>query len=185
METRRIEPVEGGVATMEHVKMNCTEMELKLADLLLDPGTVPAAVQTHVAECDACRVELAELQATMNLLDEWKAPEPSPYFATRMQARMREEREATPTGWLARQLAKWRASFAYGPVTHTRPLAAMALTVLLLLGGGTYLGMTDWMQSTQQPNQTAVVHDLELLDSNAQVLDQLESISDNNNQDGE
>jgi len=30
-----------------------------------------------------------------------------------------------------------------------------------------------------------VVHDLELLDSNAQVLDQLESISDNNNQDGE
>ena len=170
---------------MEHMKINCTDMESKLADLLLDPAAVPAAVRTHVEECGACRAELAELQATMNLLDEWKAPEPSPYFSTRMQARMREEREAAPGGWLARKLAALRASIAYGPVTHTRPVAAMALTVLLLLGGGTYLGMTDWTQTTQQPNQTAVVHDLELLDSNAQVLDQLESISDNNNQDGE
>lgn len=170
---------------MEHVKMNCTEMESKLADLLLDPGAVPAAVQTHVAECDTCGTQLAELRATMVLLDEWKAPEPSPYFATRMQARMREEREAAPGGWLARKLAEWRASFAYGPVTHTRPLAAMALTLLLLLGGGTYLGMTDWTHTAQPPAQTAVVHDLQLLDSNAQILDQLESISDNNNQDGE
>jgi hypothetical protein len=170
---------------MEHMKINCTEMESKLADLLLDPGAVPASVQTHVAECNACGTQLAELQATMNLLDEWKAPEPSPYFATRMQARMREERETAPGGWLARKLAGLRASMAYGPVTHTRPLAAMALTVLLLLGGGAYLGMTDWTQTTQQPSQTAVVHDLQLLDSNAQVLDQLESISDNNNQDGE
>jgi hypothetical protein len=185
VETRRNEPAEGGVANMEHMKLSCTEMESKLADLLLDPGAVSAAVQTHVAECDGCRSQLAELQATMSLLDEWKAPEPSPYFATRMQARMREEREAAPGGWLARKLAQWGASFAYGPVTHTKPLAAMALTVLLLLGGGTYLGMTDWTQTTQQPSQTAVVHDLELLDSNAQVLDQLESISDNNNQDGE
>jgi len=102
-----------------------------------------------------------------------------------MQARMREERDTAPGGWLARKLASLRASFTDGPVTHTRPLAAMALTVLLLLGGGTYLGMADWTQTSQQPNQTAVVHDLELLDSNAQVLDQLESIADNNNQDGE
>jgi hypothetical protein len=171
---------------MEHVKINCTEMESKLADLLLDPGTVPAAVQTHVGECEACGTQLAELRATMDLLEEWKVPEPSPYFATRMQARMREEREAAPGGWLGRKLAEWRASFAYGPVTtHTKPLAAMALTLLLLLGGGTYLGMTDWTHTAQQPSQTAVVHDLQLLDSNAQLLDQLESIADNNNQDGE
>ena len=185
MQTRRNKPAEGGVATMEHVKMNCTEMESKLADLLLDPGAVPAAVQSHVAECGACHAQLTELQATMNLLDEWEAPEPSPFFMTRMQARMREERDTAPGGWLARKLASLRASFTDGPVTHTRPLAAMALTVLLLLGGGTYLGMADWTQTSQQPNQTAVVHDLELLDSNAQVLDQLESIADNNNQDGE
>gem|GEM_PF-163247 len=184
MDTRRSEPAESGVATMEHMMMNCTEAESKLADLLLDPEAVPAKVQAHVAECDACRAQVAELQATMSLLDEWKAPEPSPFFMTRMQARMREERDAMPAGWLVRKLAALRASFAYGPVTHTRPLAAMALTVLLLLGGGTYLGMTDWTNTAEQPTQTAVVHDLQLLDSNAQILDQLESIADNNNQDG-
>lgn len=169
----------------ENLKMNCTEVETKLADLLLDPETVPAKVQEHFAECDACRTQVDDLRATMNLLDEWKAPEPSPFFMTRMQARMREERDAAPSGWFARRLAALRASFAYGPVTQRKPLVAMAMTVLLLLGGGAYLGMTDWTQTQQQTQQTAVVHDLQLLDSNAQLLDQLESIADNNNQDGE
>ena len=163
---------------MENLKMNCTEVETKLADLLFDPETVPAKVQAHVSECDSCRTQVADLRTTMNLLDEWEAPEPSPFFMTRMQARMREERDAAPAGWFARKIAAVRASFAYGPVTHTKPLTAMALTVLLLLGGGTYLGMTDWTLTTQQPQQTAVVHDL-------QLLDQLESIADNNNQDGD
>ncbi len=170
---------------MERTKTNCKGMDLKLADLLLDtrvldPAAVPAKVQTHVAECESCQAELAELQATMNLLDEWKAPEPSPYFLTRLDAQMREEREAPPVGWLARKIAQMRAGFAYGPGSHVRPLAAMAMTVLLFLGGGAYLGITDWNQPAQPPAQAAVVHDLQLLDSNAQILDQLESISDNN-----
>ena len=75
-------------------------------------------------------------------MDAWKAPEPSPYFITRLNARMREEREAAPAGWLARL----RAGFAYGPRSHVRPLAAMALTVMLLVGGGTYLGVNNWTQ---------------------------------------
>jgi anti-sigma factor RsiW len=59
---------------MEKTKTNCTGMDLKLADLLLDPTAVPAKVQTHVAECDRCQAELAELKATMALLDTWEAP---------------------------------------------------------------------------------------------------------------
>ncbi|HUV68166.1 MAG TPA: hypothetical protein VMW15_00790 [Terracidiphilus sp.] len=170
------------MATMKTMKNNCTKMDLKLADLLLDPKAVPAEVETHVAECDGCRAELAELKATMALMDTWDAPEPSPYFMTRLNARMREEREAVPTGWLAGRIARMRGMFAYGPGAHVRPLAAMALTVLMLLGGGTYLGVTNWNHAAQpQPQaQTAVVHDLQLLDNNAQLLDQLESISDNN-----
>ena len=159
------------------MKKNCTGMESKLADLLLDPSAVPAKVQAHVAECEGCQAELAELKATMDLLDCWEAPEPSPYFVTRLNARMREEREAAPRGWLASRIARLRAGFAYGPVSHVRPLAAMALTVMLLIGGGAYLGVTDWTHTTQQPPQTAVVHDLQLLDSNSQILDQLESMS--------
>jgi hypothetical protein len=56
----------------------------------------------------------------------------------------------------------------------------MAMTVMLLVGGGAYLGMTnvETVQAPPQPN-AAVVHDLQTLDSNAQVLDQLEAISDN------
>jgi hypothetical protein len=119
----------------------------------------------------------------MDLLDQWEAPEPNPYFLTRMDARMREEREAPPAGWLALRIARLRAGFAYGPASHVRPLAAMALTILLFLGGGAYLGITDWNNANQPPAQAAVVHDLQLLDSNAQILDQLESISDNHGED--
>ncbi len=125
----------------------------------------------------AARPKLAELKATMELLDHWEAPEPSPYFMTRLNARMREEREAAPAGWLASRIARLRAGFAYGAASHTRPLAAMALTIMLFIGGGTYLSISDLSHPAQAPAPTAVVHDLQLLDSNAQILDQLESIS--------
>jgi hypothetical protein len=62
----------------------------------------------------------------------------------------------------------------------------MALTVMLLVGGGTYLGVTDWNHTAQpQPQNAAVVHDLQLLDNNSQILDQLEAMSSSNNQDGD
>jgi hypothetical protein len=96
---------------------------------------------------------------------------------TRFDARLREAREAEPAGWLARL----RARFAYGPAMHVRPLAAMELSVLLLLGGGTYLGVTDLDQTAKQTPQTAVVHDLQTLDSNAQLLDQMEALSTTDN----
>ena len=158
---------------METMKRHCTGMESKLADMLLDPEAVPAKVKTHVADCDGCRDELAELAATMSLLDTWEAPQPSPYFMTRLDARMREERQAEPAGWFARL----RARFAYGPAMHVRPLAAMALAVMLLVGGGTYLGITDLEQPAGPPPQAAVVHDLQTLDNNAQLLDQMEAMS--------
>lgn len=91
---------------------------------------------------------------------------------------MREERKAAPAGWLERM----RARLLYGQRLHARPLAAMALTALLILGGGAYLGVTNWEQPAVAPGQAAVVHDLETLDSNAQLLDQLESISGSSDQ---
>ncbi len=38
----------------------------------------------------------------MSLLDEWQAPEPSPYFDVRLNARLREEAATAkqPAGWL-------------------------------------------------------------------------------------
>jgi hypothetical protein len=95
---------------------------------------------------------------------------------------MREERQAAPAGWLARWIDRLHASFAYGQGAHVRPLTAMALTVMLLVGGGSYLGVTDWNQPAKPPAQTAVVHDLQTLDNNAQLLDQLESLSSSDNE---
>jgi hypothetical protein len=133
---------------------------------------VPAAVKTHVSECDGCRRELEELRATMGLMDDWEAPEPNPYFMTRFQARLREEQQAKPAGWLERL----RARFMMSPQRlHARPLAAMTMTVLLLVGGGAYLDFY-WQTPSAGPH-AAVVHDLQTLDNNAQLLDQLESIS--------
>jgi hypothetical protein len=174
-------PAESGVGIMKQNKSNCTGMESKLPeskliDMLLDPASAPAKVQAHVAGCASCRKELDSLRATMGLLDAWQAPEPNPYFLTRFEARMREEREAAPAG-LAGWFSRLRARIAYGPGLHARPLAAMALTVVLLLGGGTYLDLAVWNGTTQPSPQAAVVHDLQILDNNAQVLDQMDALS--------
>jgi hypothetical protein len=175
---------------METMKNNCADMGSKLAGLLLDPSPfderpAPAKVQAHLEKCGRCRRELEELRATLALLDHWKdpgeAPEPSPYFMTRLEARLREEREAEPAGWPAAWIARLRARFAYGPSMDVRPLAAMALTIVLLLGGGTYMGVSDWDQAGTQQGQALVVHDLQTLDSNAQLLDQMEALSTNGN----
>jgi hypothetical protein len=56
------------------------------------------------------------------------------------------------------------------------------LTAMLLIGGGAYLGVTNIEQPQPKPDaNAAVVRDLQTIDSNAQVLDQLEAISDNPN----
>jgi len=151
---------------------NCVGMEAELASLLLDPETASAEVRQHVAKCDGCRHELEELKATMGLMDVWTAPEPSPYFMTRLNARLREEHDAAPLGWFAR----FKASLVFGPQRHMKPVAAMALGVVLLVGGGAYLGLNNPVQPAHTQNE-AVVNDLQTLDNNAQVLDTLESLS--------
>ena len=161
---------------MERNTNICAGMETRLADLLLDPETVPATVTAHVAACDACRRELEELQATMSVMDAWEAPEPNPYFMTRFQARLREEKTARPAGFFE----KLRARIMMRPQMHAKPLVATAFTVLLLLGGGAYLDMY-WQAPPAAQHETAVVHDLQTLDSNAQLLDQLESLSGDDN----
>ena len=85
----------------------------------------------------------------------------------------------------ANWIARVRARFAYGPSMHVRPLAAMALSVMLLLGGGTYLGVTNFDKPVAPSGPTAVVNDLQNLDSNAQVLDQLEALSSTSSENGD
>src|SRR5579871_5598804 len=157
--------------------MNCKIVNEALADMLLAPEELSAAtraeLENHVADCAGCHEQLESLRATMRLMDAWEAPEPNPYFLTRLNARIDEERTAEPASWLERL----KARFTYGSRLTMRPVAAMALTVAVLVGGGTYLGLSDLDAPQTQP-QAAVVHDLQTMDNNAQLLDQLETMSD-------
>ena len=162
--------------------MNCKDMNSKMADLLFvtEAGQVQfdarvnSEAQSHLAGCEACGKQLEELRATIALMDAWEAPEPNPYFLTRLNARLDEEREAAPASWYERLWA-W---FVYGSRLTLRPVAAMAFTAAVLISGGAYLGLNEWVQPPAP--QAAVVHDLQTMDNNAQLLDQLEALSSQN-----
>jgi hypothetical protein len=175
-------------ARKEEMEPHCAKTDAVVASLLLDPAMASDKARTHIAECDRCRQNLDELRGAMGLLDSWKGPEPSPFFLPRLAARIREERRAEEAGWLTGGLARLRARMAFGPLRHARPLAAMALTVLLLVGGGVYFGISAWERATATPGQAAVVRDLQTMENNAQLLDQMEALSSNgngNNQSGD
>jgi hypothetical protein len=150
--------------------MKCDKLQAFLPDMILDSTHVPTDARQHLVECSTCQKDWKELQATMLLLDTWKAPEPSPYFDTRMAARLREEKNSKAPGWVERM----RTRLLFDSNLHLRPAMAAAFALLLVVGAGSYEGFVN-LDRTQQPRQTvsATVDDLELLDSNAQTLQQL------------
>ena len=153
---------------MSAIKTDCKATKAQLADLLLDPAAASPAAREHVAACADCGKELHELEATMLAMDDWDAPEPTSYFDTRLMARLREEKEKAPASLWERM----RARLLYGSNLEFRPIAAGALALLLMIGGGTAV----WIEHGAQPptpHQSAIVNDLQLLDGNAQVYQQL------------
>lgn len=159
--------------------MTCRTVHSMLPETLLGSSSMDPGVRSHLAECSSCQRQFTELRQTVDFLDEWVAPEPNPYFMTRFAARLAEERSAPQAGWLARTVNHLSARVVYGSRWKMQPVAAMAMSVVFLVGGGAYLGFNTW----EQPQPTvitttpAVVHDLQNLDSNAQALDQLENLS--------
>jgi anti-sigma factor RsiW len=99
--------------------MNCNQIRELLPDLAAGMSTSTPEVNQHIASCDTCAAHLRDFQTTMALLDEWQAPEPSPYFDTRMQARLREEMAHPQPSWLA-----WLR----------RPAWAMSLAAIVFVG---------------------------------------------------
>jgi hypothetical protein len=109
--------------------MNCNEIREQLPDVAAG-GQADAAVTRHIASCAECATHLSDLQKTMALLEEWRAPEPSPYFDTRLQARLREEMARPAAGWLSGlNLSNWN--------WLRRPAWAMSLAAALLAGAVT------------------------------------------------
>jgi hypothetical protein len=103
--------------------MKCEEIREMMPDMASGLTGITPEIGGHLADCGACAAKMAEFRQTMALLDEWRAPEPSPYFDVRLQARLREEMAKPQTGWLT-----WLR----------RPVLAAALTVLMAIGVGLF-----------------------------------------------
>jgi len=118
--------------------MDCNQIRELLPDLSvgINNAAPDQEVEKHIASCESCASKLRDLQQTMALLDEWQAPEPSPYFDTRMQARLREEMARPQAAWF-----QWLR----------RPAWAMSLAAALFVG---VLGVGIANKSVLSPAET-------------------------------
>jgi anti-sigma factor RsiW len=132
-------------------------------------STPTADENNHLASCSTCAEELKAMKATMSLLDEWQVPEPSPYFDTRLQARLREEMTKPQTGWL-----QW----------FRQPVLAAALTVVFGMGIGLFF-VRGRVIHNRPMNSVAVaeppgsaVSDLQTLDKNHDMYADFDLLDD-------
>lgn len=153
--------------------MNCKQMKDSLLDLAASPAgaAISAEAQDHLRVCPACAAELNSMRRTMAVLDEWKAPEPSPYFDSRLRARLRDESTKGP-GLLE---------------FLRRPALAAAFMLLFVAGLFVFQGgnLTDpTAPVTRKPEKittvasTGAVSDLQTLDHNFDLYAEFEMLDD-------
>ena len=153
--------------------MKCDEIQEMMLDVA-SGGEATSVMNEHLQGCPACAGKLAGMRETMSLLDEWQAPEPSPYFDTRLAASMREERAKPPrAGWLS-----W----------FRAPALAGALALILMVAGGInlYNGRSKGTQQAGNIGTTApieitpgtAVGDLQTLDKNEDLYANFDLLDD-------
>jgi len=147
--------------------MNCNEVREHLLDLMVTEAG-PGELRDHVKACAACAAEVASIRQTKALLEQWQSPaDTSPYFLTRLRARVREE-QARPAGWLG-----W----------FRKPAFAASIMVLMIASISLYQG--SWQPKEDAENRTTVslkpgtaVGDLQYLDRNHDLLVDFELLDD-------
>jgi anti-sigma factor RsiW len=147
--------------------MSCKEIHEYLPDIAAGLEPASAQVQEHLRSCTECSHKLDEFRQTMALLDEWQAPEPSPYFDTRLHARLREEAARPQWGWL-----NWLR----------KPALAVSLTVLLAVGVSLFRGGSPLTGSknvvTASADPGTPVGDLQALDKNHDLYADFDLLDD-------
>jgi hypothetical protein len=151
--------------------MKCTEVREVMPDLASGLMEVTPEIGGHLAGCGVCSGKMEEFRQTMALLDEWKTPEPSPYFDVRLQARLREEMAKPQQGWLT-----W----------FRRPVLASALTVLMAVGVGLFFSKGDARYSPRDnviavvdaPAPGTAVGDLQALETNHDLYSDFDLLDD-------
>ncbi len=123
--------------------------------------------------------EQAMLEVTA-LLDEWNAPEPSPWFDAKMMAKFREESQRAPEGIFARLRDRW----LFGNASVMKPVMVGSLALLLVGVGGGYMEMTHLQPAKQPAAVSATVEDLQILDNNDQAIQSMGQLLDDDSPQG-
>jgi hypothetical protein len=152
--------------------MTCNEVRERMPDVAAGLSVATPGESQHLASCDACAGKMVEFRQTMALLDEWQAPEPSPYFDVRLQARLREEMAKPQAGWL-----HW----------FRRPVLAAALTVLIGIGVGLFFTQSSGIYSPRTDTPISdnfgtepgtAVSDLQALETNHDLYADFDLLDD-------
>ena len=147
--------------------MKCKEICELTPDLAAGLDAVAPDVNQHIENCAGCADKLKEFRQTIALLDEWQAPEPSPYFDVRLQARLREEAARQPVSW-------WH--------WLRKPALAVSLAVLMVMSITLFRTDAGW-NSASGPRAMVVepgtaVGDLQALDKNDELYSDFELLDD-------
>jgi len=147
--------------------MKCDEIRERMPDVAAGFSEATTEESSHLAGCTECAEQLKAMRATMALLDEWKVPEPSPYFDVRFQARLREEMAKPQAGWL-----RW----------FRQPVLAAALTVMMGVGVGLFFTKMNYRHSTDaavvDATPGSAVSDLQALDKNHDMYSDFDMLDD-------
>jgi hypothetical protein len=145
--------------------MKCNEIRELMPDLAAGLSAATPEMDKHLHACSECAEALGEFRQTMALLDEWEAPEPSPYFDTRLRARLREEATKQPAGW-------W--SWLRKPALAFSLAAIMVMGITLFRGDGIRSGGSEPI--TIVPG--TAVSDLQALDKNHELYSDFDVLDD-------
>jgi len=160
---------------------NCKEIREAVLEAAISEQPVRSELREHMEGCPGCRQEWESMRDTMALLNTWEAPEPSPFFDIKLNARLRTEAEAASLSWKERIRAA-----VFGLLERPfgwRPLTAAALAVAMAVGISIYQFNSQPTTTASAENGACAVVDLQDLDQNQQLLNQLSILDDSDNGD--
>lgn len=145
--------------------MKCDQIRERMPDVAAGFVEFTGEENDHLASCAICAEQLKGMRSTVSLLDEWQVPEPSPYFDTRLQARLRAEMAKPQAGWL-----QW----------FRRPVLAAALTVFMGVGVGLFFARGGGRHNPPviAEGPGTAVSDLQTLDKNHDLYSDFEVLDD-------